>query len=68
MYRCISTPSSRPSRLVRRHDINVVCVGELVAAAGWLALRKIYKCKLVIYVHGEEITTVTGGRFYGNRP
>jgi phosphatidylinositol alpha-1,6-mannosyltransferase len=56
------------ARLVRRHHINVVCVGELVAGS-WLglALRKIYKCKLVIYVHGEEITTVTGGRFYGNR-
>jgi glycosyltransferase involved in cell wall biosynthesis/peptidoglycan/xylan/chitin deacetylase (PgdA/CDA1 family) len=56
------------ARLVRRHRINVVCVGELVAGS-WLGivLRKLYRCKLVIYVHGEEITTVTGGRFYGNR-
>lgn len=56
------------SRIVRRHGINVVCVGELVAGS-WLglALRRIHGCKLVIYVHGEEITTVTGGRFYGNR-
>ena len=56
------------SGIVRRHGINVVCVGELVAGS-WLglALRKIHGCKLVIYVHGEEITTVTGGRFYGNR-
>lgn len=56
------------SGIVRRHAINVVCVGELVAGS-WLglALRKLHGCKLVIYVHGEEITTVTGGRFYGNR-
>lgn len=49
--------------LVRRHDINVVCVGELVTGS-WLgiALKKLFGCKLVIYVHGEEITTRTDGR------
>jgi phosphatidylinositol alpha-1,6-mannosyltransferase len=56
------------ARIVRKHDINVVCIGELVAGS-WLglALRKLYQVKLVVYVHGEEITTVTGGRFYGNK-
>lgn len=56
------------SLIVRRHDINVVCVGELVAGS-WLglALRKLHKVKLLVYVHGEEITTETGGRFYGNK-
>lgn len=56
------------ARIVRAHDINVVCIGELVAGS-WLglALRKLYKVKLIVYVHGEEITTVTGGRFYGNK-
>lgn len=55
-------------RLVRKHDINVVCIGELVAGT-WLgiALRKLFKTRLIIYVHGEEITTLTGGRFYGKQ-
>lgn len=56
------------ARIVRENDINIVCIGELVAGS-WLglALRKLYKLKLIVYVHGEEITTVTGGRFYGNK-
>jgi phosphatidylinositol alpha-1,6-mannosyltransferase len=56
------------ARVVRTHDINVVCIGELVAGS-WLgiALKKLYKVKVIVYVHGEEITTVTGGRFYGNK-
>lgn len=55
-------------KLVRKHDINVVCIGELVAGT-WLgiALRKLFKTRLIIYVHGEEITTITGGRFSGNQ-
>jgi glycosyltransferase involved in cell wall biosynthesis/peptidoglycan/xylan/chitin deacetylase (PgdA/CDA1 family) len=56
------------SSLVRRHDINVICIGELVAGT-WLgiALRKIFNCKLVLYVHGEEITTIGSGRLYANK-
>jgi len=52
----------KAARIVRRHDINLVCVGELVTGS-WLgiALKKIFGCKLVIYVHGEEITTRTDG-------
>jgi phosphatidylinositol alpha-1,6-mannosyltransferase len=54
----------KAATLVRRHDVNVVCVGELVTGS-WLgiALKKLFGCKLVIYVHGEEITTDTGGHF-----
>lgn len=54
--------------IVRKHGINVVCVGELVTGS-WLgiALRKVFGCKLVIYVHGEEVTTATGGRLHGNK-
>lgn len=54
--------------LVRRHRINVVCIGELVAGS-WLgiALRKALGTRLMIYVHGEEITTATGGRLHGNK-
>jgi glycosyltransferase involved in cell wall biosynthesis/peptidoglycan/xylan/chitin deacetylase (PgdA/CDA1 family) len=56
------------ARIVREHRINVVCIGELVAGS-WLgmALRKLYKVKVIVYVHGEEITTVTGGRLSGNK-
>ncbi len=56
------------SRIVRAHGINVVCIGELVAGS-WLgiALRALFNVKLIIYIHGEEITTTTGGRFYGNK-
>ena len=54
--------------LVRRHRINTICVGELVTGS-WLglAMRSLFGCKVIIYVHGEEITTVTGGRLAGNR-
>lgn len=56
------------ARIVRTHDINVVCIGELVTGS-WLgmALRKLYNVKVIVYVHGEEITTVTGGRLSGNK-
>ena len=55
-------------RIVRRDKINVVCIGELVAGS-WLGivLKKLLGTKLVIYVHGEEITTATPGRLNGNK-
>jgi len=56
------------ARLVRRHQINVICIGELVYGT-WLgiALRKVFGTRLMIYVHGEEITTATSGRMHGNK-
>jgi len=56
------------ARIVRKHHINLVCVGELVTGS-WLgfALKRLFGCKVVIYVHGEEVTTATGGRLHGNR-
>lgn len=56
------------AQLVYRHKINIICIGELVSGA-WigLVLRKIFGCKVIIYVHGEEITTVTEGRLHGKR-
>lgn len=53
----------KAARMVRQHDINLVCIGELVTGS-WLGivLKKLFGCKLVIYVHGEEITTRTDGR------
>jgi phosphatidylinositol alpha-1,6-mannosyltransferase len=32
-----------------------------------IALKKIFGCKLIVYIHGEEITTVGSGRMYGNK-
>lgn len=56
------------ARIVRENGINVVCIGELVTGT-WLgiALRRLYGCKLVIYVHGEEITTRTDGHMGSKR-
>jgi peptidoglycan/xylan/chitin deacetylase (PgdA/CDA1 family)/glycosyltransferase involved in cell wall biosynthesis len=56
------------SRIVRSHRINVVCVGELVYGS-WLgiALRKIFRCKFVIYTHGEEIASPDSGRLHESR-
>lgn len=59
---------TRAAKLIRARDINVICIGELVSGAMLgIALRKMFGCKLVIYVHGEEITTVGSGRMYGNK-
>jgi phosphatidylinositol alpha-1,6-mannosyltransferase len=56
------------ARIVHLHRINTVCIGELVTGS-WIgiALRKCFGTRLVIYVHGEEVTTVTGGRLHGMR-
>jgi len=56
------------ARIVKAHKINVICVGE-IGTASWLAmaLRKLYGIKVLMYVHGEEITTASGGRFSGNK-
>lgn len=56
------------SRIVKKNKINVICIGELVTGS-WIGLflRKIFVCSLIIYVHGEEVTTETGGRLHGNR-
>jgi phosphatidylinositol alpha-1,6-mannosyltransferase len=56
------------AKLAKRHRINVVCIGDLVASS-WLgiALRKVLGTRLMIYVHGEEITTATSGRLHGNK-
>jgi len=56
------------ARIVRQHNINVVCIGELVTGS-WLgiALKKVFGTRLIIYIHGEEITTATGGRLHGNK-
>jgi len=45
-------------RLIRRHGIEVICIGELASTA-WLGefFQRVFGKRIVIYVHGEEITT-----------
>ena len=47
--------------LIRRERISAVCIGELLAS-GWMLgiLRWLAKTRLLVYVHGEEITTEDG--------
>jgi phosphatidylinositol alpha-1,6-mannosyltransferase len=54
------------TRLVRGHGVNVVCVGELTSGS-WIGLycQRWLGCKMVNYIHGEEVTTVSPYRFYG---
>lgn len=57
------------SRLIKLHDIKVVCIGEL-NSLGWLGvmLKKLLGIKLICYIHGEEVTTDTPYRnFTRNR-
>lgn len=44
--------------LIRRHDVRVLCLGELVSLA-WLGrfFKRFFGIPYILYVHGEEITT-----------
>ncbi len=54
--------------IVRRHGIDVVCIGELNSGS-WigLACQRFLGCRMVSYIHGEEITTETEFRFFGRQ-
>jgi phosphatidylinositol alpha-1,6-mannosyltransferase len=45
-------------KLIRTESIDAVCIGELMAS-GWLIslLRRVSIVRILVYVHGEEITT-----------
>ena len=47
--------------VIRRERVSAVCIGELLAS-GWMLgiLRWLPKIRLLVYVHGEEITTEDG--------
>ncbi len=46
-------------RLLARHRVAAVCIGELVASAWILAVLRLFpSVTRAIYVHGEEITTL----------
>jgi phosphatidylinositol alpha-1,6-mannosyltransferase len=55
-------------RLTRRFGARTVCVGELIAN-DWLLvlLRRLTRLRLVVYVHGEEITTADPYNAAGRR-
>ncbi len=45
-------------RLIQRYRIGIMCLGELNSSA-WLGelCRRLTGCRLIYYIHGEEITT-----------
>ena len=55
-------------RLVRKYNIDVVCIGEL-ASISWIGIvsQRFLGCKMISYIHGEEVTTETEYRFFGRR-
>lgn len=55
-------------QLIRRHDIGLLCIGEL-NSSGWLAgwCRRLTGCRTMFYVHGEEITTRFDAGSYGRK-
>lgn len=54
--------------IVKKHDVKVICVGELVSGS-WIGLmgQRFLGCKMISYIHGEEITTEMDYRFYGRQ-
>lgn len=54
--------------LIKRHDISVMCIGELNSSA-WLGeiCRKLTGCRLIYYIHGEEVTTHFDAGSFGRR-
>lgn len=53
-------------KIVQSRKINVICIGELNSGS-WLGLicRWLFGCKIINYIHGEEVTTTTTYLFYG---
>ena len=51
---------------IRQHKVDVVCIGE-VQELGWLGvlLGMVTSVKVILYTHGEELTTKSTSRFYG---
>ena len=55
-------------RLIKKHNIQILCVGDLVHL-GWLvtACRRIQGLKTMIYVHGEEVSMDSYNARFGRR-
>lgn len=55
----------RVAAIVRRERIGTVCLGEL-DSLGWLGpWVGMMGCRVVHYIHGEEVTTATPWRYFG---
>ena len=55
-------------KLIRAHGIKVICIGELASTA-WLGefCRRLFGTRMVLYIHGEEITTRFDAGSFGSR-
>jgi len=63
--RLMATVLRRIIDICLKEKVRVVCLGDLVYG-GWLAfpLRYMFGRKVVVYVHGEEITTESAGGLF----
>lgn len=52
--------------LIRQKKFDVICIGDL-QMQGWMSLiiKLITKSKVILFIHGEELSTVTSSRFFG---
>lgn len=56
------------SRILIRERIGVVCIGELDSGSWIGRFAKIFfRCKVINYIHGEEVTTRQSFRFFGRK-
>jgi len=55
-------------QLMRRYGVEVICIGELASTA-WLGefFQRFFGKRMVLYVHGEEVTTRFDAGSFGNR-
>ncbi len=55
-------------KLIKHYNIGVLCLGELISSA-WLGewCRRLTGCRLIYYIHGEEVTTQFDAGSFGNR-
>lgn len=52
--------------LIRKKKFDVICIGDL-QIQGWMTLiiKLLTKSKVILFIHGEELSTVTTSRFFG---
>lgn len=55
-------------QLIRRHNMGLLCLGELNSSA-WLGgvCRRLTGCRLIYYIHGEEVTTQFDAGSFGKK-
>jgi len=57
---------ARVAAIVRRENIGVLCIGELNSGS-WIGsiAKRLFGCRIINYIHGEEVTSTVVYRFYG---